>query len=179
MLLRPARGSVSALGFHATANSRSVKADLPRSSLAGLPLLRLLSLTIAGEAVPHRELGALHRLEELHVYLAPSTPARFDFQPGKMLAQGPWPPGLPAVLRLHAFSPRRSSALPARPARMYLPPPSVLRPAGSLAALRRLRCVLLIATSSLCEALTVGPGLAGLPSLQELQVGGVQRAALP
>ncbi|KAL4450023.1 hypothetical protein ABPG77_010692 [Micractinium sp. CCAP 211/92] len=94
------------------------------SSLAGLPLLRLLSLTIAGEAVPHRELGALHRLEELHVYLAPSTPARFDFQP------------------------------------------------SALAALRRLRCVLLIATSSLCESLTLGPGLAGLPSLQELQVDG-------
>lgn len=106
-------------GFHATAHGRSVNADLPRSSLEGLPLLRLLSLTIAGEAVPHRELGALHRLEELHVYLAPSTPARFDFQPGKMLAQGPWPPGLPAVLRLQTFFPRRSSAMDARPARHH------------------------------------------------------------
>lgn len=92
------------------------------SSLAGLPRLRLLSLTVGSEAVPHRELGALQALEELHIYLAPPTPSRFDFQP------------------------------------------------GALAALRRLRCVLLVASSSLCEALSLGPGLPSLRNLQELQV---------
>ncbi|KAL4452339.1 hypothetical protein ABPG75_008001 [Micractinium tetrahymenae] len=93
------------------------------SSMAGLPRLRLLSLTVTDEAgIPHRELGALRGLEELHLYLAPSGPAHFDFQP------------------------------------------------GALAALRRLRCVLLLAPSSLCEALTLGPGLPRLESLRELQV---------
>lgn len=94
------------------------------SGLAGLLRLRMLSLTLS-EALPpacHALLGLLRQLEELHIYLTPSQPTQFEFQP------------------------------------------------GALAELSRLRSVLLIAPSSLCETLTLGAGLPRLPALQELQV---------
>ena len=54
------------------------------SGLAGLPRLRMLSLTLF-EALPpacHALLGQLRQLEELHIYLTPSQPTQFEFQPG-------------------------------------------------------------------------------------------------
>lgn len=96
----------------------------PRSALAALPRLRLLSLTLT-EALPaghHRQLAALKGLEELHLYLLPSQPAAFEFQP------------------------------------------------GALAPLARLRALLLVAPpGSMCDRLTIGPGLPRLAALQELQ----------
>lgn len=83
-LLRcPPPSSQPQFGLGKGRNCASHSHPTSRSSLAGLPRLRLLSLTVGSEAVPHRELGALQALEELHIYLAPPTPSRFDFQPGE------------------------------------------------------------------------------------------------
>lgn len=60
----------------------------PCSTLAGLPRLRLLSLTVTA-ALPgdsHRQLAQLSALEELHLYLQPSQPTQFEFQPGAQRA---------------------------------------------------------------------------------------------
>lgn len=60
--------------------------ELMLSTLAGLPRLRLLSLTVTA-ALPgdsHRQLAQLSALEELHLYLQPSQPTQFEFQPGAL-----------------------------------------------------------------------------------------------
>lgn len=175
----PAAGSALARCPHAPPRSGWAAAALPCRSLAGLPRLRLLSLTLVGGAVPHRELGTLAGLEELHIYLAHPTPARFDFQPSERPSREAEPAGKQAWLCVLGLlvdlwslwcALLWASLLPARPTCAC--PTFVLHPAptGALAALRRLRCILLIAPSSLCEALTLGPGLPQLDSLRELQV---------
>ncbi|PSC72156.1 plant intracellular Ras-group-related LRR 9-like [Micractinium conductrix] len=94
------------------------------SLLGALPRLRLLSLTVTAPlpAGYHAHLAACRQLEEVHLYLAPMLPARFELQPA-------------ALMRL-----------------------------------TRLRSLLISSTPGTLCGLTVGPGLAGLPALQELQV---------
>lgn len=82
------KGLIGCCNRVCTARSPPAAAAPPwsRSTLAGLPRLRLLSLTLTG-ALPidgHRQLARLAALEELHLYLQPSTPTPCDFQPGAL-----------------------------------------------------------------------------------------------
>ena len=150
---------------------------LSRSLLGALPRLRLLSLTVTAPlpAGYHAHLAACRQLEEVHLYLAPMLPARFELQPGAIMRLIGTGGGRQAGTDSCRHPCRQSSPLSSQVAVSTPVSPSLSFscpcPAAALMRLTRLRSLLISSTPGTLCGLTVGPGLAGLPALQELQVG--------